>query len=348
MECSDDTEVLMRVSLVKNCYLQIAVTLTNTVSWYYTSIYNIDELKQLNEGFSAYSDISEVYKTLNDYFDTHKPNTNITINIDNINNTLCITCKDVFINTLHNEVSFTLQLSLSHIVTIQHKKHFIIKANDVIPLQYAFTVNDTLRYHILLHMMSCVMFVMFCVLFVKLCSNVDSFILSKGDFELLSQWIQPNRRLSYKLLYRATRDGDSADDFHRCCDRRGKTLTVILTDKANVIGGYADVEWDSSEKRKQWKYKESENAFLFNMKNKKKYTLRNDYKDRAVFVCGEDGPTFGFGHDLHVVDKCLSKPSSCNTPLSYVGMETRNEINGGERDFIVKEVEVFLVNNVNY
>jgi hypothetical protein len=39
------------------------------------------------------------------------------------------------------------------------------------------------------------------------------------------------------LLYRASRDGYNAVNFHAKCDNRGKTVTIIKTKKNYVFGG---------------------------------------------------------------------------------------------------------------
>ena len=53
---------------------------------------------------------------------------------------------------------------------------------------------------------------------------------------------------SFKLIYRASRDGFSANSFHLKCDNRSKTLTVIKSNNNNIFGGYSDLAWDISEK----------------------------------------------------------------------------------------------------
>ena len=47
----------------------------------------------------------------------------------------------------------------------------------------------------------------------------DSLILTKEEENnLIDSWISPNKNIEYKLLYRATRDGDKVEDFHKRCD----------------------------------------------------------------------------------------------------------------------------------
>ena len=46
-------------------------------------------------------------------------------------------------------------------------------------------------------------------------------------------------------LWRGSRDGFRCYDFHRLCDDRGKTLTVIKTTEGSVFGGFTDISWQS-------------------------------------------------------------------------------------------------------
>jgi hypothetical protein len=49
----------------------------------------------------------------------------------------------------------------------------------------------------------------------------------------------------FKPLWRGSRDGFGASDFHRRCDGHANTLTVILDTNGNVFGGFTPVEWES-------------------------------------------------------------------------------------------------------
>lgn len=59
---------------------------------------------------------------------------------------------------------------------------------------------------------------------------------------LTAEWLPAGK--SYRLLYRASRDGKRTTDFHFHCDDQGPTL-VIAESRLNhaVFGGYAGVSW---------------------------------------------------------------------------------------------------------
>ena len=61
----------------------------------------------------------------------------------------------------------------------------------------------------------------------------------------LQSWLPPNA--TFSLLYRASTDGDTPDDFHRCCDNKGPTL-VLIESREYIFGGYTSKSWTSGEK----------------------------------------------------------------------------------------------------
>jgi hypothetical protein len=50
------------------------------------------------------------------------------------------------------------------------------------------------------------------------------------------------RMKRWMLLWRGSRDGFTAEEFHRRCDGHANTLRLILDTKANVFGGFIPVE----------------------------------------------------------------------------------------------------------
>ena len=80
-------------------------------------------------------------------------------------------------------------------------------------------------------------------------SDIHSTILTKKDeiyfiYKILSEHY--NSRFKLELIYRATRDGDSANAFHESCDNKsGGVLIVIQTDGGVKFGGFSDAVWTS-------------------------------------------------------------------------------------------------------
>ena len=58
----------------------------------------------------------------------------------------------------------------------------------------------------------------------------------------LQSWLPPNATCS--LLFRASTDGNTPADFHRCCDNKGPTL-VLVKSREYIFGGYTSQSWES-------------------------------------------------------------------------------------------------------
>jgi hypothetical protein len=71
-------------------------------------------------------------------------------------------------------------------------------------------------------------------------SNCDSLIVA--DFQALFAEFGGKR---FVLLWRGSRDGFAACDFHCRCDGRAPTLTLIQDTEGNIFRGFTPVEWDS-------------------------------------------------------------------------------------------------------
>ena len=63
-----------------------------------------------------------------------------------------------------------------------------------------------------------------------------------------------------KLLYRKTRDGDTADDFKKYCTDKKNTLTIIQLSDGKILGGYTSLPWNN----RTDVYNYDSESFLFN------------------------------------------------------------------------------------
>jgi hypothetical protein len=163
------------------------------------------------------------------------------------------------------------------------------------------------------------------------------------------------RGKSFKLLWRGSRDGFGAGDFHGRCDGHAPTLTLIQDTRGNIFGGFTPVDWESQRANHSYdcsncfKADPSLKSFLFTLNNPqncpaRKFTLKAQRKDKAIICDYARGPHF---HDIAVSDSCNAKTSSYtyNFGLSYAndtGLNGRTFFTGSER-FTVKEIEVFEI-----
>ena len=175
---------------------------------------------------------------------------------------------------------------------------------------------------------------------------LDSVIIKEKDEKdlfLLCNFIDGLKKC--KLLYRASRDGFRAANFHAKCDGVPNTLTIIKTTQGYVFGGYTTISWDQS-----GAYKNDSNAFIFSFTNNTNKPVKMLYKNdsKSTFCNGAYGPTFGGGADFHIADNCNSNSSSCSDlgrsytldGYTYGSTEAQSFL-AGANNFTVSEIEVF-------
>ncbi|RNA05500.1 BTB POZ domain-containing KCTD21 [Brachionus plicatilis] len=71
----------------------------------------------------------------------------------------------------------------------------------------------------------------------------ESLILTRTLAKRLIKLCELAKSSDWELIYRASRDGFSADDFHFKCDNVIKTLTLIQTQDNFIFGGYTEQSW---------------------------------------------------------------------------------------------------------
>jgi hypothetical protein len=152
----------------------------------------------------------------------------------------------------------------------------------------------------------------------------------------------------WTLLYRGSRDGFAASNFHGKCDNRRNTLTVILTTKGAIMGGFTPLAW-SSPSTGSYQVDNTGKAFVFTLKNAlnippRKFALSN--QSYGISCRQDHGPTFGGGHDIYVANECNGNTSNyTNFGHSYANDTGRDgkQVLTGEYHFTVKEIEVFAI-----
>ena len=93
----------------------------------------------------------------------------------------------------------------------------------------------------------------------------------------------------YNLLYLASRDGYDAKDFHKKCDGKSFTVTLVITKENKIFGGFTELEWDQSGKSK-----EGSKGFIFSITNNKIYYNINHYFIDNKNLYGPSFDNWGF------------------------------------------------------
>ena len=171
-------------------------------------------------------------------------------------------------------------------------------------------------------------------------AKFDSAILTDEAHEgVIKLWIKEGS-VELSLLYRGSHDGFEASAFHRQCDGKGATLTLVKTTEGHVCGGFTDQSWDSTSGSVS-----SADAFLFSLTPApEKFSLLVDKRETAMFCSVSTGAVFGHGPDLRISDRC-NKPKSCRSELgkAYCRKGFKRTFLTGRSPFAVVEVEVFSV-----
>jgi len=169
-----------------------------------------------------------------------------------------------------------------------------------------------------------------------------SILLSYQQRNQITSWTANKKKQN--LLYRASRDGFNAQDFHRTCDNKGGTIVVIKSNNGWLFGGYTTVSWNQS-----GRFVQDSQSFLFTLTNPHnipptKYPISNAGTDNAIYCSSDYGPTFGGGHDIYIASFANTNTGNyCNFPSSYQDTTGRGNatFTGQRNGWTVSDIEVF-------
>jgi hypothetical protein len=174
-------------------------------------------------------------------------------------------------------------------------------------------------------------------------------LLEPADEVLLRQWLAKEGVFvaAPQLLFRASRHGWGAADFHRCCDGQGRTLVLVRSTTGHVFGGYASEEWGSGGGGVP-----APGSFLFCITAAEggvapaKIHMVDSQQQHALLHDHRLGPVFGDGCDLFIADAANSNEhSNHNMGTTYVlppGARGRDFLTAHPHgNFCVDEYEVW-------
>ena len=178
----------------------------------------------------------------------------------------------------------------------------------------------------------------------------DSEILKNepANKNLIADWVNETikaDRVALNLIYRGSRDGYTAKNFHEKCDNRGPTVVIVENTIGNKFGGYAAVSWTSGNGGKfEIKNNESFSCFLFSVDKKQKLPYNPGSNHRALGHSPDYGPIFGYAAALAIADNCNANSNSyCDYSYnSYQNLKEGGHLSG-TRNFTVKEIEVYAI-----
>jgi len=185
-------------------------------------------------------------------------------------------------------------------------------------------------------------------------SKIDSKIIKKiEELEFLEKRLKYNeilkkKNITYKLLYRATRDGNDMRTFHNKCDNIMGTLSIVKTTKGMRFGGYTEKKWNCSSNSPSLRKDDKDICFCFSLDLFKIYNFNVNFQS-SIYSVYDMGPYF------YCTNECTFFYINRNNGLlfGYTNYNTKNksfgkfdsdfEINNGNKEFSVVELEVFQI-----
>jgi len=162
--------------------------------------------------------------------------------------------------------------------------------------------------------------------------------------------------IKLSCVYKASRDGFSAIDFHNKCDGRGSGLVAILTKSGKTFGGFNPLGWESSDD-----YRNTNSAFLWHVQGNK--IVRHNVLqggNAAIFDYATGGPQFGssdliVGPPKAAVMGGFAGPDMEDTSVNAGSLKVATSMFGGAYETVggwprgshsVVDVEVYCNGNV--
>jgi hypothetical protein len=144
--------------------------------------------------------------------------------------------------------------------------------------------------------------------------------------------------VKFELIFKMSKDGSKAEDFHKKCNDQGPTLIIIKTTKDRIFGGFTPLNWKNKGSFKD----ENNQTFIFSLNLMKKYDMIKREKD--AIKCASYGPNFG-DCDIKLNTNLKDGETYANSSCNYLS-HNNLELTGGKGEyetFITEEFEVYKV-----
>lgn len=130
--------------------------------------------------------------------------------------------------------------------------------------------------------------------YIKIDFLKDSLIINNSiHANLLKNWINPQKTITSKLLYRLSLNGENMNTFHNLINGKGPTLSIIQLKDGSIIGGYTSLNWNTT-----GGWMKDNNAFIFNLTNNFKFNIITN--SNTIYFSSNYAIYFGhFGFDEH-------------------------------------------------
>ena len=166
-------------------------------------------------------------------------------------------------------------------------------------------------------------------------SKESNIVENVEEEEIIGNRLSNSKIIKYRLLYRATRDGDSSKIFHLKCDNYHNLIVLVETKEGKRFGGYTSSKFKGANPMKI-----DNSAFLFSFDLKKIYNITKD--NYAIDCNPKSGPSFS-GGSLFIPENFFEKFGKIGAAGGPYKFGKDYELNNGKKNFLVKELEIFQV-----
>ena len=171
--------------------------------------------------------------------------------------------------------------------------------------------------------------------------DVKSEIIKSDELNIIEEGVRYKLQKNikgYKLIFKASKDGYTAKEFHSKCDNKNYTVTLVKTSIGRRFGGFTDQSWDQSNS-----YKSGSNGFLFSLDLKEIFYNKNSSYN--IYPHSSYGPYFGNG-DFYIGNNCNSGYNSSDGSNSSYNTNSKTYALAGNSGFIVEDYEVYQLSLV--
>ncbi|CAG8585826.1 12647_t:CDS:2 [Acaulospora morrowiae] len=183
---------------------------------------------------------------------------------------------------------------------------------------------------------------------------VNSILMTPNDAKIIAEWINnakaqndtrtqtPINTYKFNLIFRGSEHGFTPELFHKHCDEKGPTLTLLRVESTGeILGGFNPLSWHSNV---ICNYSPTTQSFIFTLGDKAFYynpvvSEIEDYS-KAIYQSEFYGPCFGGGEsDLRLFGDNFKDEDKCRC----IKNSYKKKIRESEEMFHVDELEVFQV-----
>ena len=178
-------------------------------------------------------------------------------------------------------------------------------------------------------------------------NDISNSLIIKNDVKkqnYIINWIKEKTKkdmIKFDLIFTMSKNGNKSADFHRHCDNKGPTLTLIKTTKNQIFGGFTPLNWNKDNGKRI--IDPSNQTFIFSLDLFKKFDMIDKTKD-AIYYDSDCGPDFG---NCDILLKSNMKEGKC-CANEYCNFLSNNNIEltgekGNYISFQTEELEIYKV-----